>query len=444
MSAKSTIQNFISTAILQIGNYVLPMITLPIISRIIGPEKYGAVNFAFAFVGYFTLVINAGFDLYGTRKVVACKHDKEALSKVFSSITLAKGLMLLFTTVLFLIALFTIEQIKTEMLVNLFTYLLCVGWVINPSWMYNGMQESRRYAVFSFISKLLFSVAVVIAVQQPSDYIYHPLITGLSHVLVSAFSFYYAIRKYQLRFLFVSFKNVIQTIKENKTLALSWWLSNQSSSTNILVAGFFMVSLEIGLYAAAVRIIMIIQSVISMPLNTVLFPYIGHAFAEQFNAGMEKVNTVFMYLLLIGISVTAGTIILSHLLIYAFFGDAFAQAVTLLKLMAPVLFFSTLNTAIGQQVLLHLKKDVVYVKFIASGFFLTILLMIVFTRFFGMQGAAFAWTLSELMIFIAYLVYLRSQQIIVFRYAYFRPAFIIHNSMGIITQFVPRLSRFKK
>jgi O-antigen/teichoic acid export membrane protein len=234
-SRKRTLVNFLSLSMLQIGNYVLPMITLPIISRVIGPEKYGAVNYAFAFAGYFILFINAGFDLYGSRQIVSYKGDKEKIQQLFSKITFSKLYIALISTVIFIGCLFSIEQLRQEIWVNVFTYLLCLGWIINPSWLYNGMQDSRRYAVFSFVSKLLFSVAIVLVVTQRSDYIYHPLITSLAHLLVSGVSFFYALKKYGLRFRLVPWKDIKQTLKENRTLSLIWWISNQASSTGSLL-----------------------------------------------------------------------------------------------------------------------------------------------------------------------------------------------------------------
>jgi O-antigen/teichoic acid export membrane protein len=426
-SRKRTLVNFLSLAMLQIGNYVLPMITLPIISRVIGPEKYGAVNYAFAFAGYFILFINAGFDLYGSRQIVSYKGDKEKIQQLFSKITFSKLYIALISTVIFIGCLFSIEQLRQEIWVNVFTYLLCLGWIINPSWLYNGMQDSRRYAVFSFVSKLLFSVAIVLVVTQRSDYIYHPLITSLAHLLVSGVSFFYALKKYGLRFRLVPWKDIKQTLKENRTLSLIWWISNQASSTGIIVAGFLLSTADIGFYSAALRMIIIIQSITSMPLNTVLFPYIGEAFGEGYHKGIERVHKAFPYLVLLALAMAIGTFIIAKPLILVFFGTEFANAVFLLKISAVALFFSTINSALGQQVMLNLKKDVAQIKFLFAGFVLNIVLLILFINMYHSTGAAIAWPVAEGLIFIGYIVYFRANRIQVFNHAYYRPAFILAN-----------------
>jgi O-antigen/teichoic acid export membrane protein len=195
---KRTITNFFSLSLLQLGNYVLPMLSLPIISRIIGPENYGLINYAFAFVGYFVLFINAGFDLYGTRQIVDNKENPEAISIVFSRIIISKAVLFLISTVIFMGAIYFVPQLRDQKALGWFTFLVCIGWVINPSLLFHGMQESKNYAFFSFISKLLFTILVLVLVRQREDYILQPLIFSLAHILISAVSFYYLFKKYSI------------------------------------------------------------------------------------------------------------------------------------------------------------------------------------------------------------------------------------------------------
>ena len=396
---------------LQLGNYVLPMITLPIISRIIGPEKYGEINFAYAFVGYFILFINAGFDFYGMRKILEYNGNKERINHLFSRITIAKSILLIISAILFISALYLIPQVSHARLVNLFTFLLCIGWVINPSWLYNGMQDARNYAFFSFLSKLLFSIAVVVVIKHQNDYIYQPLLTGLAHVIVSFVSLKYAMKHYNIRFHLIGWEDIKKTFRENKHLSLIWWFTNQSASTSILIAGLLLSTLSVGMYSAAFRLIIIIQAIISMPLNTVLFPYIGEAYVVGRQPGLIRVNKTLPYVCLIAAVITMGTFLLAKPVILLFYGHQFAAAVRLLKIISLVLFFNCMNATFGQQILLHLKQDTTYLKFIISGFVLNVVLIFGLTYLYGLTGATAAWPLAEIIIFIGYLSYFRIQGI---------------------------------
>jgi len=427
-----TLSNFLSLSLLQIGNYVLPMVTLPIISRVIGPGYYGVINYAFAFVGYFVLLVNAGFDLYGSRLIVQHRDNPPERDRVFSNILTAKAYLSLLAGLVFTVCLFTVPQLREDKPVAVFTFLMCLGWVINPSWLYHGMQDSRRYAVFSFLSKLFFSVLVVLLVRERDDYLYHPLISSMAHLLVSLWSLHFACKKYGIRFSIPTLQEVRSTLAGNRKLALIWWVSNQAQSTNVVLAAFFLSTLEIGYLSAALRLIAIILSIIAMPLNTVLFPYMGEAFARSRQEGLDRVNKTMPYLVLVSGGVCLATFLFAGPVIMAFYGKEFAPAVPLLQLLSGVLFLSTLNGAFGQQVLLHLGKDNLYLRLVLLGAALNVALLPLTSSLWGIRGAALAWPLSEAALFLVYAFWFRSSRIGLCRPAYYRPSFLLAHLLQLV------------
>ncbi|GAA4328988.1 oligosaccharide flippase family protein [Flaviaesturariibacter amylovorans] len=428
---RKILTNILSLSLLQIGNFVLPMITLPLVSRIIGPGNYGVINYIFAYVYYFVLFINAGFDLYGVRQMVAAKGDQPAIDSIVSRILVAKTYILTVCTIVFTVLVFTVPQLSGEKLVSLFAYLYCLGWVINPSWVYHSKQETRKFAVFSFFSKLFFSVAIVLSIQERSDYIYHPLITSLAHVGVSWISLRYALRRYGIKVHWAKARAIGETFKDIRHISFIELIRNQAHLTNIIIAGTMLSIRDTGFYTAALRIVIIVQSIIAMPLNTVLFPYVGEAFTGSHENGMDRLRKTLPYVFAITFGMSVFVLLFAEPLIGFVFGREFAGAAGLLRIFAFGLLFSNLNTALGQHVMLNLRLDAVYIRIMVTGFAANIGLLFWLHHLYGLAGTAAAWPIAELCILLMKAAYLHHKGVRIIDLEYYKPRQFYLNALKL-------------
>ena len=83
-------------SVLQIANYLIPLLVLPVVSRVLGATLFGSVGYAQNIVTYLTLLVNFGFEYSATRQIALAGDDAEKKRHIFWSVlTVKSGLLVL-------------------------------------------------------------------------------------------------------------------------------------------------------------------------------------------------------------------------------------------------------------------------------------------------------------------------------------------------------------
>jgi PST family polysaccharide transporter len=419
---KGLVKNVFSLGVVQIANYVFPFITVPIVSRIIGPDKFGVLSFASSFVTYFTLLINFGFDLSATRAIAANRNNVEERNKVFNQVVTAKVLLFLVSLILFVIALFTVPQLRNEKEVAIFSFFLCFSWVITPNWLYQGMQELSRVAIFNLVTKVIFTVIILLVIKEKSDYIWQPLAISIAQIIVGIYSFAYAIRRYSINLRGSKLQPVLQLLWKEKVIFFSMVVINLYTTTNVVLLGVLQSEVQVGFYSAGYRLIVIIQSLISIPLSQAMFPFIGSAFAQSRERGLDVVKQMLPVVTFLTFSAAFILWLFGPLVIMVVYGHKFEPSIMVFRILAFVPVVIGWSNMFGIQTMINLKMDKVFFRITAGGAVISILLNFLFVTRFGFVGTAMSWVLTEILIVLCMYFVLAKHGINIIEKKYFSPS----------------------
>nr|MBP3680509.1 oligosaccharide flippase family protein [Clostridia bacterium] len=101
MAKKSVTKNYLYNLIYQILVLILPLITAPYISRVLGAENIGIYSYTISIATYFILFGSLGIAMYGQRQIAYEQEKGKKCTKTFWEIVILRFITMLFSMVIF-------------------------------------------------------------------------------------------------------------------------------------------------------------------------------------------------------------------------------------------------------------------------------------------------------------------------------------------------------
>jgi len=405
LSKSKLIKNVASLGVVQIVNYIFPLITVPYISRVIGPEGYGIINYATAFIAYFTLLVSYGFDLTATRKIAKINPDnKTDINRIVSEVFFARIILFLFSAILFIVIFLFSKPLNSDPLIAIILFIGCVGTVISPQFLYQGFQDLTIFAKINFFKGLLNAVLIFILIKKSSDYFILPIISSGFLITINLFLFIYALKKYKINLIIISLKEILKIIYLERIIFFSTVVISLYTTTNVVVLGFFVSKEEVGYYTTSQNFLNIIISILAMPLSTALFPFISKAFVDSKEEGIKTVQKIIPIVFYITLFASFCILFLAPYLIQIIYGSKFYNSIIALKIISFLPFIICLSNIFGIQLMLNMGLDRLFLLVTTTASVLGILLNIYMSINFGYIGTA--WNCIIVESFVTFLMYL--------------------------------------
>ncbi|MEJ2507767.1 MAG: oligosaccharide flippase family protein, partial [Ignavibacteriaceae bacterium] len=288
---RSLIQSFTSLSILQIANYLFPLIVLPYVVRVLGPAKYGLINFAAAFIAYFSLICDYGFSLSGTKAVAQIRDDKIKLSRTYSVILSIKLIFLVITFLVLILTLITIPFFNKNWDLYLLSYGFVVGSVLFPNWFYQGMEQMKYITIIQVLIRCISTILIFVLIKAESDFLLLVLLNSSAQILIGMLGQLTALYKFNIRFSFPEMNEIIFQLKEGWNIFQSMIAINIYTTSNTFILGLFASETVVGYFAAADKIRLAFQGVQSIFSQTV-FPYVNNLVKESYDKYIHFIKTV--------------------------------------------------------------------------------------------------------------------------------------------------------
>jgi PST family polysaccharide transporter len=279
---KTLVENFLSLSFLQFANYIFPLITLPYLVRVLGPEKYGLIAFAQAFIGYFQILTDYGFNLSATREISINRENKEKVSEIFSSVMIIKFFLLLLSLGLMTIIVFSFKKFRQDWLIYYLTFVMVLGQTLFPIWFFQGMERMKYITFLNVLAKLIFTIAIFIFVKKASDYLYVPLLNSLGFIVAGVLALWIVFKDFGVFFRIPSFEDLKFHLKEGWHVFVSLVFITGYTNSRIFAVGLFSPNnATTGYYAIAEKLMGIVQTFPLVSVIQALYPRLSKIYTEN-------------------------------------------------------------------------------------------------------------------------------------------------------------------
>ena len=396
---KIVLENFFSLSTLQSINYLLPVIVLPYLIRIIGPEKFGLIAFAQAFVQYFMILTDYGFSLSATRKISLCKEHKQKISTIFSSVMTVKILLALASFLILLICIHFIPKFKDDWLVYVFSFGAVIGNTLFPVWFFQGTEKMRYIAIVNITGGIIYALCMFFFVRSPADYLWVPFLNSLFFLVTGYLGLRIAFKKFGLQFVFQTYGSIRQELKTGWDIFISTVAVNAYTTTRIFVVGLLTNNTITGYYSISEKIANFIQAFPLASFSQAIYPRLSRIFVKNKQRALRVMGKAQ------DITTATGVICLPVIFVFApqiiriICGTAYPQVILSFRLLIFSIFFISAN-AFKIQFLLVCGKADTYAQIHVAMAIVGLPILFLLIDSFSYVGAAMATIIIEAGIFI--------------------------------------------
>lgn len=386
---KNLVSNFLWLSILQVVNYMLPLITLPYLARTIGVTGFGKVSFAAAVILWFQTVCDWGFNFTATRDIARVKNNSDKVSRIFSRVLMARlGLLFISLAVLTLL-IFSIRSFYESRLVLYVTFLLIPGHILCPDWFFQAMEKMKYITILNVIAKIVFTIAVFLFIKSESDYFLQPLFISLGYLMSGFIAGYIILKKMKIRIVRVSFKAIFITIKKSTDVFINALVPNLYNSFSVVLMGFWGGPVANGKFDAGSKFPSVLMQIVNI-ISRTFFPFLSRKIEhhKKFVIINVTITSVFSIILFF----------LAPLLIHLFFTPQFDDAIIVTQILCVSLPFYALSNAYGVNYLILIGKEHLLRNITVISSIISMGIAVIMVYYYTYIGAAITITVARILI----------------------------------------------
>ncbi len=297
--AKTVASNFLYLSILKGITFIFPLITLPYLARVIGPDKFGAIAFATSIIVIVETVTDWGFNYTATRDVAVNRDNKRVVSEIFSQVLYARTILSVLCFIILLVLTFSVGALIPYRSLLLITFLYIPGNIMFPQWLFQALEKMKYITILTLLSRLFFTGMVFLVIRDESDYIFEPLLIACGSVLSGCIALYIIFESFGIRLIRPHPKAIMKFLRKSTDMFLSLLLPNLYTNFTTIILKGYCGDFATGIYNGGHKFSNIVDNLTQI-LSRAFFPYLArhkekHHVYVVISGTIALIASVFMF-----------------------------------------------------------------------------------------------------------------------------------------------------
>lgn len=398
--------NFLYNIIYQLLKIILPLITAPYVSRVLGAEGVGTYSYIYSIANYFVIFAMLGISNYGNRGVAIRSDDRESLSVFFSEVFLFQLINSLLVLAVYVAYVFMFMPYG-QRFYAVVAMLYVISAVFDISWLYFGIENFKITVTRNVIIKIITTILIFIFVKE-RNHVANYLIILCGGIFVSQIYLWLYIKKY-VDFKLPKISSVKKHIKPILVLFIPVIAYSIYNIMDKIMLGSMADMTNVGFYENGYKIMTIPMGIITA-LGTVMLPRMANLAAKNDeNTSRHYIIVSIKLVTFIGVAISFGIAGVSKCLAPIYFGEEFRNSYTTMAILSVTVIFLSWANVVRTQYLIPRQEDKIYVISTFTGAFINLGINYMFIPRLGAIGAALGTVCAEASVFVAQIFLIRKK-----------------------------------
>jgi PST family polysaccharide transporter len=378
-------QNALALNAVQAANLVVPLVTLPYVSRVLGSDGFGLVVFAQSLSFVLGLIIAWGFDVWASRDVAVMRDDRGRLSVLVAEVMGARLILAASALVVAAGVLVTSPTTERSPEFVAMAWLAAASYGLSPVWFFLGIERLRLVSALALGFRVLAAAMTFVLVHHRSDaWIVMALFAG-SAVLAAVVNIGLLFRRVDV--LRPKLRPSLSAIRRSTKLFAGSAGITLYTAMNVVLLGFLGTRTQVAHFGAAERIIRACMQLLT-PVLLAMYPRVTYLKSSgDRRAALRLLFTGAAVVVPVALVGAGLVFLLAPLIIRTVYGPGFGEAAAVMRVMAPIMPISTV-TLVSMTWLMATRMDTRIMQITLAGGILNMALAPVLVHLAGARGMA--------------------------------------------------------